>query len=556
MIFDGYVRVSKLNGREGESFISPLVQREQINGWAAARGASVANVFEEFEESGGRADRPLLMEAVSRVECGLTDGIVVASLDRFGRSLLDGLAVIERIQSAGGSFVAVGDGFDLATDTGQLVMRIMLSIAEWELDRVRLQWSTARQRAVMRGLHTGRCPPVGYTHGEDRRLMVDRQVAVTIVEVFRRRAGGATHRELAELLDRRGIKAEGARWRPGGVGQILRNRVYLGELRSGDFVNRAAHEAIVEEPAWHAAQTPSASRRKVRDRRPTMLGGLLRCAGCGLVLSTRTVLSTNGRPYRVYSCNGEAAAGACPARASILSNVVEPYIDGVFFGLLWAAERRAGENPRLVALEGRLDAARAETERYRDSPRALRVLGAERFAQGLSRRVARERRLRLAVGVGRKQLGLSQERTVAQLEASWPSLSIAERRAAISQVLDAAFVLRGGRGAHERLVVCARGDAPDGMSREQRVAHPLQPVNVRELRALSAENVEASPAWPHRRINDELHAFLTGHARDDWPTADEFAHAGRGPLFRQLELTGGVAAWRPRVPHVQSISDG
>ena len=123
----------KLNGREGESFISPLVQREQIVGWAAGRGAAIASVFEEFEESGARADRPLLMQAISRVESGLTDGIVVASLDRFGRSLMDGLAAINRIQTAGGTFVAVGDGFDLATDTGQLVLRIMLSIAEWEL---------------------------------------------------------------------------------------------------------------------------------------------------------------------------------------------------------------------------------------------------------------------------------------------------------------------------------------------------------------------------------------------------------------------------------------
>ena len=155
------------------ALISPLVQREQIVGWAAGRGAAIASVFEEFEESGARADRPLLMQAISRVESGLTDGIVVASLDRFGRSLMDGLAAINRIQTAGGTFVAVGDGFDLATDTGQLVLRIMLSIAEWELDRVRLQWNTARERAIHRGLHHGQRVPVGYARRPDRRLVPD-----------------------------------------------------------------------------------------------------------------------------------------------------------------------------------------------------------------------------------------------------------------------------------------------------------------------------------------------------------------------------------------------
>ena len=73
----------------------------------------------------------MLLEAIERVETGASDGIVVAKLDRFGRSLLDSLAAIERIRTAGGTFVSVQDGFDVSTDTGKLVLRFMLSMAEW-----------------------------------------------------------------------------------------------------------------------------------------------------------------------------------------------------------------------------------------------------------------------------------------------------------------------------------------------------------------------------------------------------------------------------------------
>ncbi|HYN50325.1 MAG TPA: recombinase family protein [Thermoleophilaceae bacterium] len=140
MVIDGYVRVSQVRGRAGERLISSLEQRAQIEGWARLHGAAVGEVFEELDESGARADRPLLERALQRIEAGTSHGLVVARLDRFGRSLIDGLAAIERIRRAGGTSVSVQDGFDLTTETGRLIMRIMLAMGEWQLDRVRSVW--------------------------------------------------------------------------------------------------------------------------------------------------------------------------------------------------------------------------------------------------------------------------------------------------------------------------------------------------------------------------------------------------------------------------------
>ncbi len=39
---DGYVRVSRRAGREGESFISPEVQRKKIAAWAEMNGVEIA----------------------------------------------------------------------------------------------------------------------------------------------------------------------------------------------------------------------------------------------------------------------------------------------------------------------------------------------------------------------------------------------------------------------------------------------------------------------------------------------------------------------------------
>src|SRR5215208_6940896 len=97
MLVDGYVRVSQVGDREGARFISPRLQRQRIEQWAKLHRATVVVVHEELNESGARNDRPKLLEALGRIERGDTDGLVVARMDRFGRSLLDSLAAIERI---------------------------------------------------------------------------------------------------------------------------------------------------------------------------------------------------------------------------------------------------------------------------------------------------------------------------------------------------------------------------------------------------------------------------------------------------------------------------
>jgi site-specific DNA recombinase len=138
------------------------VQRELIESWATMHGARVLDVFVELDESGGRADRRFLETALRRVESGISQGIVVSKVSRFGRSLLSGLAAIERINAAGGRFVSVQDGLDTSTDSGRLVLRILPSLAEWEGDRIRAEWDQARASAIKRGVYMSAGSPVGY----------------------------------------------------------------------------------------------------------------------------------------------------------------------------------------------------------------------------------------------------------------------------------------------------------------------------------------------------------------------------------------------------------
>ena len=56
---DAYVRVSKVAGRSGSSFISPEVQSQQIERWAQAHGHTLSWHEPELDVSGGSMSRPV-----------------------------------------------------------------------------------------------------------------------------------------------------------------------------------------------------------------------------------------------------------------------------------------------------------------------------------------------------------------------------------------------------------------------------------------------------------------------------------------------------------------
>jgi hypothetical protein len=65
--FDGYIRVSCVNGSEGDSFRSPMTQRETIERLAFANGLKLGEVVDALDVSCGKkvAQRELF-RALSR----------------------------------------------------------------------------------------------------------------------------------------------------------------------------------------------------------------------------------------------------------------------------------------------------------------------------------------------------------------------------------------------------------------------------------------------------------------------------------------------------------
>src|SRR3954447_6499998 len=205
MKLDGYIRVSRVGGRSGDGFISPGEQKERVRAWAKSQGHRIAKWHEDLDQPGSKANRPGLNAAMERIETGTTGGLVVARLDRFGRSVQDSANLLARIRAADGVLCTVAEGIDTSGYMGKFLADLFAALGELELARITETWATSRRSAVSRGIHISGAVPTGYRRNENRVLEVDPKVAPAIREMFRRRAAGVSFKQLGRFLEGEGI---------------------------------------------------------------------------------------------------------------------------------------------------------------------------------------------------------------------------------------------------------------------------------------------------------------------------------------------------------------
>ena len=464
--FDAYVRVSQVRGRGGDSFISPAVQRERIAAWAAAHGHRIAQVHEELDVSGATIDRPKLNAAMARVEARETGGIVVFKLDRFGRTLVDSLGLIERIEGAGATFASVSDGFDLSTETGRLVLRIMLSLAEFELERIRANWDDARERAVARGIHLSAIVPFGYRRRSDGGLEAHPVNGKIVAELFDRRAAGAGWADLRRWLEDEGVKTQRGRstWTLRAMRDVIRNDVYLGIASHGEFRQEGAHDALTDPTTWRRAQRNGAQTVS-RASEPALLNGLLRCAGCRYVMRASTRQLADGRIVHDYRCRtGADHTGACaePATATATEGI-EAFVADAFFARVQDATGRLTEDSNVGALTAERDRARDALDAYANDARVQAAIGMDAYVAGLeTRQVAYEAAQRAVDDAEDSMALLPTGIDVLSMKKNWPNvLTVDEKRRLLASAADCVFVRRrnGRQALGERVGILWRGEA-------------------------------------------------------------------------------------------------
>jgi hypothetical protein len=305
------------------------------------------------------------------------------------------------------------------------------------------------QEAKIKAVREGRAPypniPPGLKRGgADGKgpLELDEQTAEVVREAFRMRAEGASIAAVRDYLIAHGVARSFH-----GVQAMLCNRIYVGELRFGDLVNRDI-PALIDVATFSRAQRQHVPRGpRPKSERLLARLGVLHCATCG----SRMVVGTTrqqGKSYSFYRCD---PLHDCPRRVTIGSDKAEQAVEAEVRRLV------AGMKGKASGKTGAQQAAREYDRRQAELDSAIEVvLGAGLEAEtSATERLAALRQARDDALERLEELqGIDAPAVVLDAAADWDSLSLEARRGIIKAVLARAIVAPG-RG-DERITFEAR----------------------------------------------------------------------------------------------------
>lgn len=243
--------------------------------------------YDDGAFSGASLNRPALQQILDEVKAGRIDIIVVYKVDRLTRSLSDFAKLVELFDQHAVSFVSVTQSFNTTNSMGRLTLNVLLSFAQFEREVIgeRVRDKIAASKA--KGIWVGGSVPLGY-RSVNKKLVVVPKEAEIVRLIFRQYLELGSVRELAEDLDRRGIRTRkrklgnghdrgGVRFGVGYLAMLLRNRFYVGEVVHRGQTYPGEQEAILERRLFDDVQdrlTASTRTRQLKLRAsPAILAG-------------------------------------------------------------------------------------------------------------------------------------------------------------------------------------------------------------------------------------------------------------------------------------------
>jgi DNA invertase Pin-like site-specific DNA recombinase len=458
---DGYIRVSRVGGREGEGYISPDEQRDWINGYGRELSGEITAWHDDQDYSGANTERPGFEAMLGRLERGETDGIVVMAVDRFARSTADGARIVKEIVDRGQIFASCKERMDPRTPEGAYMLRSFFSNAELFLDQMRARWESAKGRAIARGAHIGPTPhgylkvepvPTKPTHispvdsaalggpTAPGLLVPSPTFALPMKELFERGATGKYGDTLlANWLTERAPRVGGAPWNSSEVRRWFRNRIYLGEVRYGaTLVNTSAHKELTTEEIWHACQREPRARRV--GSAEFLLSGLIRCAGCRYAMGGAANGGSTGL-LRIYRCS--RSNRGCPSPSVITADRAEAFVLELVEQrhrslLLGQVEDDEAGGEAIAAY----DAASVEVEAFVADVEARALMGDAVWQEGLRVRVEARDSLRAA-----RDQAIARSEVEQLASVSIEDLERHDLRDLLTGLVRHVFVRRAGRAA-------------------------------------------------------------------------------------------------------------
>ena len=215
----GYVRVSsEISKVKGNSINNQI---NKVNNFCNLNDYELVDVLKDEGKSGMEfSKRDGYLELINRCKTENINGVVVYCLSRLGRRMKDIIDVMELFNKNDIEFYSVKENINNKDIMGKLMMNILMSFNEFEVDNIRERIIDVKRNNKENGLVYGK---LMFGKDKDGKLLIDNISEMKVVSYMKGlRSKGWSYFRISDRLNEKGIVSKsGGKWYGMSVSNVL-----------------------------------------------------------------------------------------------------------------------------------------------------------------------------------------------------------------------------------------------------------------------------------------------------------------------------------------------
>ena len=174
----------------------------------------------QWSEKCIKSKRKDYLKLIDIIEDQKIDGVIVNDLSRIGRKMSDVIEFIDLIKSKNVEFHSIKEGINNFSNVGGLIINILSSINQFEVEMLRNRVSEVKQYKKSNDLVYGN---LIFGKSKDGNRLVDNVNEMKVIKYMKNlRKRGYSYFKISDRLNQRNIKSKnGNKWYGSGVRNVL-----------------------------------------------------------------------------------------------------------------------------------------------------------------------------------------------------------------------------------------------------------------------------------------------------------------------------------------------
>jgi site-specific DNA recombinase len=375
-----------------------------------------------------RKHRPSLTNLLTDIEQGKIQAVVVRKIDRLCRlKTEDGLALLRYFERYDVKIICTNESIpSFSTPEGELQLTLLIAFAAFERKKVSDNVRTAMDYIRRHGKKLGNGKLYGYDNSKKGEILIDVETAEIVKQIFQKYTTGETIYNILKWFNENHQAVRTTRKLSyTQIKYILQNPSYIGKRYIDNVLISTQHPILIDEDTFYKAQKLLAANKKsragtIRYKNVYTLTGFAKCS-CGVKLLARNVNSSKNKTP-MYFC-----PDFCGESISVRQTEIEAFVEKIIMDLE-IIETKTNGSTNLIQIE--------KIERNLNESKKLiskGVLSASEYQD-----IYTQAKTEIA------KLQTKETKSVSETKRKFNTLSVAEKRRHIQEVLDELIISHQG----------------------------------------------------------------------------------------------------------------